>query len=254
MRRAYISTQTAEGHQNALDAAASSSRKKHSAARPNQAPPVRSSPAVIQQQQQQADLDPEYEADDEDEASTSGRNVDEPPAASRTPGATAGTWKQRVQRRAANWDQRRDRDTLDMRQYERRKPGLRAAYLDSILASMQQRMHQSLLQHQCHNHLHQALPEVVTYRNITYYSTDAALELPVPTVKCNCCKEVWEISAGEVGCFGTSPVRPQRWFDSLVLDFFTSLTFMAALSTTDFAAALESLYHSAGQEVVVDDG
>jgi hypothetical protein len=62
--------------------------------------------------------------------------------------------------------------------------------------------------------------------------------LPVPSVKCRCCNEEWEVQPASAGFFGSTPVQPYAWFSQQLLDFHTQLS-TAGTSFTSLAAALD---------------
>jgi hypothetical protein len=66
---------------------------------------------------------------------------------------------------------------------------------------------------------------VLSYRLVACHMLNASFWLPVPTVRCCCCLDAWEVSAADAGYFGSSPEQPGVWFSCEVLDMYTHLLF-----------------------------
>jgi hypothetical protein len=73
----------------------------------------------------------------------------------------------------------------------------------------------------------------------------ASFWLPVPTVRCRCCHDAWEVPAADAGFFGSSPAQPGVWFSCELLDLYSHLFFMPGCSMSGFA-------DSCSQVAVVD--
>lgn len=84
----------------------------------------------------------------------------------------------------------------------------------------------------------QPLFQIVSTRLVACHTLGVSFWFPVPTVKCRCCSEEWEIQPASAGFFGSTPVQPYAWFSQQLLDFHTQLS-TAGTSFTSMAAALD---------------
>jgi hypothetical protein len=84
----------------------------------------------------------------------------------------------------------------------------------------------------------QPLFHIVSTRLVACHTLGVSFWLPVPTVKCRCCSEEWEVQPASAGFFGSTPVQPYSWFSQQLLDFHTQLS-TAGTSFTSLAAALD---------------
>jgi hypothetical protein len=82
----------------------------------------------------------------------------------------------------------------------------------------------------------QPLFHIVSTRLVACHTLGVSFWLPVPSVKCRCCNEEWEVQPASAGFFGSTPVQPYAWFSQQLLDFHTQLS-TAGTSFTSLAAA-----------------
>jgi hypothetical protein len=96
----------------------------------------------------------------------------------------------------------------------------------------------SLPQQQQQQQQQAPLIQVVATRLVACHTLGVSFWLPVPTVKCTCCEEVWEQQPAAAGFFGSSPKQPWAWFSHGLLDFYTPLCTAGGCSITNMAAAI----------------
>lgn len=105
---------------------------------------------------------------------------------------------------------------------------------------LQQQPEPSLPQQQQQQQHEQAPPiQVVGTRLVACHTLGASFWLPVPTVRCQCCKTEWEQQPAAAGFFGSTPVQPWALFSQQLLDFYTPLCTTGGCSFTNMAAAVD---------------
>lgn len=88
---------------------------------------------------------------------------------------------------------------------------------------------------------------VTSMRVVACHSMGASFWLPVPTLKCSCCTEEWELQAAAAGFFGSSPVQPAVWFSSQLLDLYSTL-FQSGLSATSWCEGISTATRTATEQ------
>jgi hypothetical protein len=78
---------------------------------------------------------------------------------------------------------------------------------------------------------------VTKLRAVACHSMAASFWLPVPTLKCSCCNDEWELQAAAAGFFGNSPLLPSVWFSTQLLDVYSTL-FRSGLSASRWCEAI----------------
>jgi hypothetical protein len=208
------------------------------AGRPGQRPPARRSAASVQND---ATLD--YASDGEyysDDDWSYGTRISD--------GETA--WSQRVERKREHWQQDRPRNQQRLLHWQTSGKDDMAQAIQVVISS---RVQEAPAQHGCSatgllRPLVEADPdacaalsieyETLSTRDVTYHGLHNSFQLPVPTVRCSCCQEAFEIQAADCGCFASSPVQPSEWYDLDLLVLYKNLTYQAGTSATTFAMAL----------------
>ena len=94
----------------------------------------------------------------------------------------------------------------------------------------------------------------VSSREVFYHTLGCSVSVQVPTVRCSACKDTYEIPPSLCRCFGSSPVQPLDWYDTSVLDMYSSLAYTDGTSATVFCQALDSVCDKAGVPHTHDTG
>lgn len=117
-----------------------------------------------------------------------------------------------------------------------RGPQVENLLLEQLVGLMQQQGVPSEQQQQVQQD--QQVVHVISARNVACHTLGASFWFPVPTVRCSCCSEEWEVQPASAGFFGSSPSQPFAWFSQQLLDLHTQLS-TSGTSTTSMAAALD---------------
>jgi hypothetical protein len=73
----------------------------------------------------------------------------------------------------------------------------------------------------------------------------------VPTIKCLCCEEKWELQPAQAGYFGSSAVQPHAWFSQQLLECYTVLS-ASGTSIGSMAAAVDKSNGKPDAHLTVD--
>jgi hypothetical protein len=85
------------------------------------------------------------------------------------------------------------------------------------------------------------VPLPVSHRTVTVFGAGIAYDVGVPTVRCDICGATWELSPCEVGCFPSSPLRSETWYEADLLATFTELAFVGT-TAGEFCGAVQQRY------------
>jgi hypothetical protein len=149
---------------------------------------------------------------------------------------------QRVQQQRRNWDERRAANTLSLQQYEAyQEADDQLRQQQSCMQLMDERMVSAAARHCCCSMLSvrevDSCTSVTSSRSVACHMLGASFWLSVPTIACKACGDTWDVSPSDIGCFGSTPVLPNTWFDKQFLLCYRQLVLTGGLSSSTFAAA-----------------
>lgn len=146
--------------------------------------------------------------------------------------------QRRVQQQRLNWDARRPANINSLQQYEAcQQSEDQLKQRESLVQLMNERMVVALSRHWCCGsgvirvHGGDTCITAGSSRSVACHMLGASFWLSVPTVTCDACGTTWELSPAAAGCWGSSPVVPNTWFDKQLLEFYRHLVLPGGLST-----------------------
>jgi len=167
-----------------------------------------------------------------------------------------GAWGLRVQQRNESFQQHRPRNTQRLQQHgalqrsedQQKQLGNVKEHVSNCIKTAYLRHGCQVLhdeQQQQQQHVEQPCPavevvQVVSSRSVACHVLGYSFWQQVPTVRCSCCRQTWEVHPADVGFFSNSPEQPFVWFDSQVLQLYQHL-FMSGLSASCFAESLSKI-------------
>jgi hypothetical protein len=170
-------------------------------------------------------------------------------------GSKHSAWQQRLHRTELNWSEQRSSNCQQLRRwYYLTSPKLHSDAVQTLEASMASRMAAAKDHHACCGmsmHLTGRdvnLLQQPDYRQVHYHTLGADITINVPSYHCSLCNEVFEIAACDVGCFGSSPVVANDWYDLKLMELFEALTYSNGSSATAFCSALRQVAARQGAE------
>ena len=75
-------------------------------------------------------------------------------------------------------------------------------------------------------------------RNVALHQLGDTLTVRLPTLRCSCCEQTFEMPPVALRCFGSSPVRPNVMYEESLLAFFHALSFRAGASAVSVVTSL----------------
>lgn len=111
-----------------------------------------------------------------------------------------------------------------------------AAMRDMMLACIQQRLDAAWQLHKC-CHLSDGSCSMAcltpgTQRPVTYWSLTCHGTLQVPSYTCSTCSSIFSPSPVQAGCFPSSPVLANIWYDLMFLEAYVPLSLQLGVSGT----------------------
>jgi hypothetical protein len=150
-------------------------------------------------------------SDEEEEASSSGRGHANPTA-----------WAERLNRLGAAFQGSREATVLEAIKYAPQIAAQKQKRAALLLQLMQQDIDAAYGAHKCCSHGTCGCDEMkrstVKYMHLLYTA-----QLTIPTWRCHCCEQQFAPSAVSMGCFPSTPVDPDAWFDRDLLEAYTTL-------------------------------